>query len=39
MTTDKALNRIMDELQESMGEMDEDCDCGCDDDCDCDGEK
>ena len=31
MTTDKALNRIMDEIQESMGEIDEDCDCGCDD--------
>ncbi len=42
MTTDKALNRLMDEIQESMGEIDEDCDCGCDDDCDCDdcdGEK
>ena len=36
MTTDKALNHLMDEIQQAMSEMGDDCDCeDCDDGCDC----
>ena len=34
MTTDKALNSLMDEINEAMEQMGG-CDCGCEDDCDC----
>lgn len=45
MTTDKALNNLMDEINAAMEQMggcdcgyEDDCDCddGCEDDCDCD---